>query len=127
MDSLDIRILRAHLKGGLYSLRAADPRLSVQTLSRRLGASRIAVSRRLQSWKDDGLWRRMVTFPNPDILGASLRLQGFLLREGRFRTRLENVIDRILEPLVLFRSEDIYSPVLCAEGARAAGRRRREL
>src|SRR5271170_788753 len=115
MDSLDIRLLRAMFREHVYEFRGVDPRLTVQTLSRTVDASRLTVQRRLLRWREEGFWRGVVAFPNPDLFHASFQMQGIFLVTERDRARLERSIDRLLRSVFVFQADDVYTPVLLAE------------
>jgi len=123
MDSLDIRLFRAMFPGNVMAIRAFDPRLSVQDLARSAGLSRVTVRRRLARWRDEGFWRNVVAFPNPDALGTSFQMQSVVLEPGRTRSRSERALIDLLEPAFLFQSDDVYNPLFLAEAREISDRR----
>jgi hypothetical protein len=126
MDSLDCRLYRAMFSGNVQSIHGFDPRLSVQDLSRSTGISRVTVRRRLARWRDDGFWKGVVAFPNPDTLGTFFQMQSVKLEPGRGRSRSESALIDLLRPALLFQSEDVYNPLLLAEPRATSERRQRE-
>jgi DNA-binding Lrp family transcriptional regulator len=127
MDPLDIRLLRAMFRSEAFTLRGVDPRLSAQYLARRVGISRITVTRRLARWRSEGFWKGLIVYPNPDALSTSFTMQGIVLGAERDRGRLEAAIDAALEPVINFQTEDIYTPVLLGEEAARTEHRQRAL
>ncbi len=115
MDSLDIRLLRAMCRGGVFTLQGVEPRLSLQELARRSGVGRITVRRRLGLWQQSGFWRRVVAFPNPDLLGSSFWMQGLQLDAGRDHARLERALEHALAPAISFHVQDFICPLLLSE------------
>jgi len=126
MDSLDCRLFRAMFSGNVQTIHGFDPRLSVQSLSRSTGLSRVTVRRRLALWKVEGFWKSVIAFPNPDALGASFQMQSVLLEPGRGRSRSERALIDQLEPVLLFQSEDVYNPLLLSEPRAISERRQRD-
>ena len=122
MDSLDMRLLRAMFPEHVFALTGIDPRSSVQELSRVVGASRVTVRRRLESWRAQGFWKGAVVFPHPDLLGCSLMMQSFTLDPGRNRDRLEESLVKIFQPAFLFQTEHVYNPVFFSEPAETTER-----
>jgi hypothetical protein len=53
-------------------------------------------------------------------------MQSFLLEPGRGRSRSERALIELLEPALLFQSEDVYNPLLLAEPRATSERRQRE-
>jgi DNA-binding Lrp family transcriptional regulator len=127
MDSLDIRLLRAMFRGQVFNLQGVDPRLSIQYLARMVGTSRITAGRRLARWREEGFWKGVVAFPNPALLGTSFQMQALVLEAARDRSRLESALERILEPVISFQTEDFYTPLLFSEPPARSERRQREL
>ena len=115
MDSLDLRLLRAQFVGEAYTLRGVDPRRSILGLARKVGVSRVTVSRRLARWQVDGFWNGLVTYPNPDAFGARWRVQPLLLENARTRKRFESAIRDILEPFLTFQIGDLYGSITLDE------------
>jgi hypothetical protein len=126
MDSLDNRLLRAMFSGNVQTIHGFDPRLSIQSLSRSTGFSRITVRRRVARWKSEGFWKGVLAFPNPDTLGTSFQMQSVALAPGRGRSRSEKALIDLLEPVLLFQSEDVYNPLLLAEPRAISERRQRD-
>ncbi len=127
MESLDLRLLRAQFLDQAYTIRGVFPRSSAVGLARATGASRITVSRRLARWRADGFWNGIVTYPNPDALGARFQLQPLLLQSGRDQSRVETAIREMLEPLLTFQMEGFYGALTLTEPPADAARRQRAL
>lgn len=111
----------------MYSLYGFDPFLSIQKLSARVGASRVTVRRRMESWRSIGFWKRVVAFPNPDALGTSFQMQAIVLDPGPGRSRSERALLDLLDPVILFQVDDIYTPLLLAEPSEMSATRQRRL
>jgi len=120
-----MRLLRSMFPEHIFALSGIDPRTSVQSLSRATSASRVTVRRRLAQWQEDGFWRSVVAFPNPDLLGTNFQMQSFVLERGRERSRLERSLHDIFEPVFLFQTEDVYNPVFLASSAEDSQRRQK--
>jgi DNA-binding Lrp family transcriptional regulator len=127
MDSLDIRLLRAMFRGGQFDLRGIDPQLTLQELARRTEVSRITVRRRLRSWREDGFWRRVTVYPNPDLLGSVLQMQAIIFDPGRNHSQLERKVGETLEPAFMFHVQDFCCPILLSEAPGKAARRQQSL
>ncbi len=125
MESLDLRLLRALFVGEEYSLRGIDPRCSILGLARKVGVSRLTVSRRLARWRADGFWKGIIAYPNADALGARFQLQPLLLEDPRARDRFETAIQEVLAPLLAFQIEALYGVLSLTEPPRDAARRQR--
>ena len=120
-----MRLLRSMFPEHIFALSGIDPRTSVQSLSRATHSSRVTVRRRLAQWQEEGFWRSVVAFPNPDLFGTSFQMQSFVLERGRERARLERALHDIFEPAFLFQTEDVYNPVVLAGSAEDSQRRQR--
>lgn len=127
MESLDIRLLRAQFLEESYTIRGVYPRSSVVGLARKVGASRITISRRLARWRTEGFWNGIVTYPNPDALGARFQLQPLLLESGRDQYRFETAVRETLEPLLTFQIDGFYGALTLTDGPKNAARRQRAL
>ncbi len=123
MDTLDLRLLRAQFVGEAYTLRGVDPRRSILGLARKVGASRVTVGRRLTRWEVDGFWNGLLTYPNPDALGARWQVQPLFLENGRIRKRFESAIQGILEPFLTFQIGDLYGSLTMEEDPKETARR----
>ncbi len=127
MESLDVRLLRAQFLDEAYTIRGIHPRNSAVGLARRVGASRITIRRRLARWRTEGFWNGIVTFPNPEALGARFQLQPLLLESDRDQYRLETAIRETLEPLLTFQIGGFYGALTLTESPQNAARRQRTL
>jgi DNA-binding Lrp family transcriptional regulator len=127
MDPLDIRLLRAMFRGGVFTLLGVEPQLSLQELARRTGVSRITVRRRLRTWRESGFLRQLAVFPNPDLLGTSFQMQAVLFDPGRDRATLEQAVGEVLEPAFSFHVQDFACPVLLSEAPEISTLRQRAL
>jgi len=126
MDSLDIRLLRGMFRENLFSLAGVDPRQPAQGLARYASASRLTVRRRLARWREEGFWKGLVAFPNPDVLGTSLQMQSIVLDPGRTQTQCESAMIDLLQPAFLFQAEGFYNPVLLAAPREISDERQRK-
>lgn len=125
MRSLDVRLLRAHFLGEVYALPGIYPRRTVVTLADSVGASRITVSRRLAKWREDGFWKGIIAFPNPDAIGMRFQFQAVLLEHGRNRLHFEKAIRETFEPLILFQIESVYGACFLSRSPADVARRAR--
>jgi len=120
-----MRLLRSMFPSHVFALSGIDPRTSVQDLSRSTHASRVTVRRRLARWREEGFWKSVVAFPNPNAFGTNFQMQSFVLERGQERTRLESALNEVFQPVFLFQTEDVYNPVVLAESVEESARRQR--
>jgi DNA-binding Lrp family transcriptional regulator len=109
----------------MFSLRGFEPRLSVQQLSRVTHASRITVRRRLERWREQGFWKGVAVYPNPDVFGAKFQMQAITLDVGRNRGPLEVAIEQCLRPFMTFQIEGMYGPLMIVRDSRDMSSRQR--
>src|SRR5687768_2459288 len=72
VDRLDVRILREIMRDRVVVWGSNDPRLSAETLARRVRADPTTVRDRLRAWQRSGFLQGFTVLPNMGIFGAGL-------------------------------------------------------
>jgi DNA-binding Lrp family transcriptional regulator len=72
LDSLDLALIRGLHRDALDPAKGIDPLVSAGQLAEKQGLSRSTVRARMDSWRQTGFLARIITIPNPGLLGARL-------------------------------------------------------
>jgi DNA-binding Lrp family transcriptional regulator len=114
MDDLDLRMIGAMFIDKIWAITGIDPRRSTAAIARAARASRLTVRRRLETWREAGVWLGLTVFPNPEYLGCRFEMQGFHLELGGSRSQpeFERKAREIVPALISFQTNDVWVYVI---------------
>jgi DNA-binding Lrp family transcriptional regulator len=114
MDDLDLRLIGAMFIDKIWSPTGIDPRRSTTELARTANASRLTVRRRLELWREAGVWLGLAVYPNPEYLGCAFEMQGFHLELGESRSQpeFERRARELVPALLSFQTNDVWVYVM---------------
>lgn len=95
VDATDIAIMREVFRERVFFWGNLDPRLSLETIARRVGLARTTVRARIQRWSKDGFIERYEVMPNPSLFGARLGACGVRIEDPRAKARFLDELDLV--------------------------------